>query len=641
MDVEDIKEHGIEAYLEAHQRKGLLRFITCGSVDDGKSSLIGRLLYEAKQIYEDQLAAVEADSVKVGTQGGKLDLALLVDGLAAEREQGITIDVAYRYFSTKTRKFIVADTPGHEQYTRNMVTGASTADAAVILIDARKGVLSQTRRHSYICSLLGIRHLVLTINKMDIVGYSEEVFKRIEADFLELAKELGVDPTAIKCIPVSALVGDNVIAPSAEMKWYTGKTLLETLETLDVEHQQEHLPFRMPVQWVSRPDLNFRGFAGYVPSGKLKPGDSVTVLPSGTRSTVKGILGPEGPLETAVAGQSVTVTLTTEVDISRGDVLVPTEAPAQVGDQFRCTIVWMHDEPMFPGRPYLMKIGSRTLIATVTEPRYKLNIDTFAHLAAKKLDLNDIGVCNIQTDQPIAFDAYTDNRETGGFILVDRLTNDTVGVGMLTYALWRSDNVHWQALDVNKQARSELKGQKACVVWFTGLSGAGKSTIANLLEKRLLATGRHTYLLDGDNVRHGLNNDLGFTDADRVENIRRVAEVARLMVDAGLIVLVSFISPFRSERQMAREALDEGEFIEVFVDTPLEEAERRDPKGLYRKAREGQIKHFTGIDSAYETPEAPEVHIQTAKVSTEDAVELVLRSMRNAGKLDSFRPPSR
>ena len=639
MDVEDIKEHGIEAYLEAHQRKGLLRFITCGSVDDGKSSLIGRLLYETKQIYEDQLAAVEADSVKVGTQGGKLDLALLVDGLAAEREQGITIDVAYRYFSTKARKFIVADTPGHEQYTRNMVTGGSTADAAVILIDARKGVLSQTRRHSYICSLLGIRHLVLTINKMDIVGYSEEVFKRIEADFLELAKELGVDPAAITCIPVSALVGDNIIAASAEMKWYTGKTLLETLETLDVEHQQEHLPFRMPVQWVSRPDLNFRGFAGYVPSGKLKPGDSVTVLPSGTRSTVKGILGPEGALEAAVAGQSVTVTLTTEVDISRGDILVPTESPAQVGDQFRCTIVWMHEEPMFPGRPYLMKIGSRTLIATVTEPRYKLNIDTFAHLAAKKLDLNDIGVCNIQTDQPIAFDAYTDNRETGGFILIDRLTNDTVGVGMLSYALWRSDNVHWQALDVNKQARSELKGQKACVVWFTGLSGAGKSTIANLLEKRLLATGRHTYLLDGDNVRHGLNNDLGFTDADRVENIRRVSEVARLMVDAGLIVLVSFISPFRSERQMAREALEEGEFIEVFVDTPLEEAERRDPKGLYRKAREGQIKHFTGIDSAYERPEAPEVHVQTAKLSTEDAVELVLRSMRNAGKLDSIRPP--
>ena len=634
MDVEDIKEHGIEAYLEAHQRKGLLRFITCGSVDDGKSSLIGRLLYEAKQIYEDQLAAVEADSVKVGTQGGKLDLALLVDGLAAEREQGITIDVAYRYFSTKTRKFIVADTPGHEQYTRNMVTGASTADAAVILIDARKGVLSQTRRHSYICSLLGIRHLVLTINKMDIVGYSEEVFKRIEGDFRELAKELGVDADAIKCIPVSALVGDNVIAPSAEMKWYTGKTLLETLETLDVEHQQEHLPFRMPVQWVSRPDLNFRGFAGYVPSGKLRPGDSVTVLPSGTKSTVKGILGPEGPLEAAVAGQSVTVTLTTEVDMSRGDVLVATESPAQVGDQFRCTIVWMHEDSMFPGRPYLMKIGSRTMIATVTEPRYKLNIDTFAHLAAKKLDLNDIGVCNIQTDQPIAFDAYTDNRETGGFILIDRLTNDTVGVGMLSYALWRSDNVHWQALDVNKQARSELKGQKACVVWFTGLSGAGKSTIANLLEKRLLATGRHTYLLDGDNVRHGLNNDLGFTDADRVENIRRVAEVARLMVDAGLIVLVSFISPFRSERQMAREAVEDGEFIEVFVDTPLDVAEQRDPKGLYAKARRGELSNFTGIDSPYEAPESAEVRIDTSATSAEAAADQIIATLRDRAVIE-------
>ncbi len=636
--VEEIREHGIEAYLEAHQHKGMLRFITCGSVDDGKSSLIGRLLYEAKLIYEDQLAAVEADSVKAGTQGGKLDLALLVDGLAAEREQGITIDVAYRYFSTKKRKFIVADTPGHEQYTRNMVTGASTADAAVILIDARKGVLSQTRRHSYICALLGIRHLILTINKMDLVEYDQGTFERIQAEYGKLAQELGVEESI--CIPVSALMGDNVIDPSKKMPWYQGPTLLQVLETLEVAERQEHLPFRLPVQWVNRPSLDFRGFCGFVPSGSVRPGDAVVAMPSGKSSTVRGILGPEGELKQAVAGQSITLTLEDEIDVSRGDIIAAMDRAPQVGDRFRCTIVWMHEEPMFPGRPYLMKIGARTLMATVTEPRYKLNIDTFAHLAAKKLDLNDIGVCNIQTDEAIAFDPYDENRETGGFILIDRLTNDTVGVGMLSFALWRSDNVHWQALDVNKHARSEIKGQKACVVWFTGLSGAGKSTIANLLEKRLLASGRHTYLLDGDNVRHGLNNDLGFTDADRVENIRRVTEVAKLMVDAGLIVLVSFISPFRAERRMARESLEEGEFIEVFVDTPLEEAERRDPKGLYRKAREGQIKHFTGIDSPYEAPEAPEVHVETGDLSTEEAVELILKTMRDAGKLDSLRPGS-
>ena len=634
--VDEIRAHGIEAYLLAHQHKGMLRFITCGSVDDGKSSLIGRLLYEAKLIYEDQLAAVEADSLKVGTQGGKLDLALLVDGLAAEREQGITIDVAYRYFSTKQRKFIVADTPGHEQYTRNMVTGASTADAAIILIDARKGVLTQTRRHSYICSLLGIRHLILTINKMDLVDYSQARFDEIQADFKRLTKELGVEDYV--CIPVSALLGDNVIERGNNMPWYDGPSLLRVLETLEVAEYQEHLPFRMPVQWVNRPDLDFRGFCGFIPSGTVRTGDRVVVLPSGRESTVKGILGPEGELPVAVAGQSVTLTLNDEVDVSRGDLLATVDAPAQVGDRFRCTIVWMHEEPMFPGRPYLMKIGARTLMATVTEPRYKLNIETFEHLPAKKLDLNDIGVCNIQIDEPIAFDPYTENRETGGFILIDRLTNDTVGVGMLSFALWRSDNVHWQALDVNKQARSEIKGQKACVVWFTGLSGAGKSTIANMLEKRLHAAGRHTYMLDGDNIRHGLNNDLGFTDADRVENIRRVTEVAKLMVDAGLIVLVSFISPFRAERRMARESLDDGEFIEVFIDTPLPEAERRDPKGLYRKARRGQIKHFTGIDSPYERPEAPEVHIRTQEHTAEDAVELVLQTMRSAGRLDSLRP---
>lgn len=639
MDIDEIKTRGIDAYLEAHQHKGMLRFITCGSVDDGKSSLIGRLLYEAKQIYEDQLAAVEADSVRSGTQGGKLDLALLVDGLAAEREQGITIDVAYRYFSTKRRKFIVADTPGHVQYTRNMVTGASTADAALILLDARKGVLSQTRRHSYICSLLGIRHLVLTINKMDLVEYDQGRYDEIVAQCEQLARELHLEK--ITCIPVSALVGDNVIASGTNMPWYEGPTLLELLETLEVEERQEQLPFRMPVQWVSRPHLNFRGFCGLIASGTLAPGDEIVIQPSGTRSTVRSVLGPEGELKEAVAGQSVTVTLNDEVDASRGDLMAGAVSPAQVGDQFRCTIVWMHEEPMLPGRPYVMKIGTRTLGATVTDPRHKLNIDTFAKLAARQLDLNEIGVCNIQTDEPIAFDPYLENRETGGFILVDRITNDTVGVGMLSYALWRSDNVQWQALDVNKSARSALNGQKACVVWFTGLSGAGKSTIANLLEKRLHAAGRRTYLLDGDNVRHGLNNDLGFTDVDRVENIRRVTEVAKLMVDAGLIVLVSFISPFRAERRMARESLEEGEFIEVFVDTALSEAESRDPKGLYKKARRGEIKHFTGIDSPYEPPECPEVHLETKDLSAEECVEVLLKSMRDAGKLDSFRPPRR
>jgi bifunctional enzyme CysN/CysC len=640
MDVGDIKKHGIKAYLEANQHKTILRFITCGSVDDGKSSLIGRLLYEAKLIYADQLALLEADSKAMGTQAGKLDLALLVDGLAAEREQGITIDVAYRYFSTSLRKFIVADTPGHEQYTRNMVTGASTADAAVILVDASKGVLRQTRRHSYLCSLLGIRHLILTINKMDLVGYDQSVYETIRRDYLALARDLGISEASVVCIPVSAVVGDNVVKKSPSMPWYTGSTLLSTLETLEVERAHECLPFRLPVQWVNRPTPQFRGFTGQVASGSVKRGDLVTALPSDVSSRIRHISGPNGELDEAVAGQSITIQLEDEVDVSRGDLLVRSDAPAQVGDRFRCTIIWMHEEPMFPGRPYLMKLGARSLQVTVTEPRYKVNIDTFAQLATKKLDLNDIGVCNIQTDTPIPFDPYTENRETGSFILIDRMSNSTVGAGLLSFALWRSDNVQWQALDVHKQARSELKGQKACVIWFTGLSGAGKSTIANVLERALHGSGRHTYLLDGDNVRHGLNNDLGFTDADRVENIRRVTEVAKLMVDAGLIVLVSFISPFRSERRMAREALEPGEFIEVFVDTPLAEAEKRDPKGLYKKARSGQIKHFTGIDSPYEAPQSAEVHIHTLEQSSEQAVEVILNAMRQAGKLDT-RPPSR
>ncbi len=635
--IEQIKAQGIDAYLDEHEHKALLRFITCGSVDDGKSTLIGRLLYESKLIYEDQLAALEADSARVGTQGGDLDFALLVDGLAAEREQGITIDVAYRYFSTKARKFIVADTPGHEQYTRNMVTGASTADAAVILMDARHGILSQTRRHTYICALLGIRHLVLAINKMDLVDYSEEVFKRLQSSYQELARGLGAEN--ITCIPVSALKGDNVVESSAYMPWYKGPSLLRHLEEVPVDELEASKPFRMPVQWVNRPSSDFRGFSGYISSGTLRLGDEIAVVPAGTRSKVKSILGPEGEMQEAVAGLSVTVCLTDEIDASRGDVLVPAEAPPKAADQFKATIVWMHQEPMLPGRPYLMKIGALTTGVSIAEPRHKVNINTFEELAARTLELNDIGVCNISLDQAIAFDPYKANRDTGGFIIIDRISNDTVGAGMIDFALWRSENVQWQTLDVDKRARSLLKGQKASVVWFTGLSGAGKSTIANLLEKRLHADGRHTYLLDGDNVRHGLNKDLGFTDADRVENIRRVAEVAKLMADAGLIVLVSFISPFRSERDMAREALDDGEFIEVFVDTPLEEAERRDPKGLYEKARSGKIKHFTGIDSPYEPPENPEVHLRTTQCTPEEAAETIKQYLSKNGHLDSLRAP--
>ncbi|QDV09846.1 Bifunctional enzyme CysN/CysC [Planctomycetes bacterium Poly30] len=630
---EQIKAEGIEAYLKAHEHKELLRFITCGSVDDGKSTLIGRLLYESKLIYEDQLAALEADSARMGTQGGRLDLALLVDGLAAEREQGITIDVAYRYFSTKARKFIVADTPGHEQYTRNMVTGASTADAAIILLDARKGILTQTRRHTYICSLLGIQHLVLAVNKMDLVDYSEEVFLKAQADYRELAASLG--NSQVTCIPVSALEGDNVTKPSDKLSWYQGRTLLGELETLKIGELDSKRTFRMPVQWVNRPSSDFRGFSGYISRGSVGIGDKLAVLPAGTTSSVKSILGPDGDLKTAVAGQSVTICLNDEVDASRGDILADAADEPKVADQFRATIVWMHEEPMLPGREYVLKIGAKSTAVSIAEPRHKVNVNTFEELPARTLELNDIGVCNINLDQPIAFDAYKENRQTGGFIIIDRLTNDTVGAGMLDFALWRSENVQWQSLDVNKPARARAKGQKPCVVWFTGLSGSGKSTIANVLETKLHAAGRHTYLLDGDNVRHGLNKDLGFTDADRVENIRRVSEVAKLMTDAGLIVLVSFISPFRSEREMAREALDTQEFIEVYVDTPIAETERRDVKGLYAKARAGEIKNFTGIDSPYEAPLSPDVHVKTMECTVEDAADQIMAELKSRGRLDA------
>ena len=620
----------IDAYLDRHERKSMLRFITCGSVDDGKSTLIGRLLYDSKLVFEDHLAALESDSKKVGTQGGDLDFALLVDGLAAEREQGITIDVAYRFFATERRKFIVADTPGHEQYTRNMVTGASTAELAVILIDARKGVLTQTRRHSYLVSLLGIRHVVLAVNKLDLVDYSQEVFDRIEEDYRAFAHEIGLDD--IVCIPMSALRGDNITEPSPHTPWYQGPTLIGHLETVEVHDPLQDEPFRLPVQWVNRPDLDFRGFAGQIAAGVVRPGDKVRVLPSGRESNVERIVTFDGDLDQAVAGQSVTVTLTDEVDISRGDVIAAASAPPQVADQFETTIVWMSDDHLLPGRPYLLKLGTRTVSATVAQPKYKVNVNTLEHTAARTLELNEIGVCNINLDRAIPFDPYVENRDMGGFVLIDRLTNGTVAAGMIHFALRRSQNVHWQALEIGKDARAQLKGQRPALVWFTGLSGAGKSTIADIVDRKLHEQGRHTYLLDGDNVRHGLNKDLGFTDVDRVENIRRVAEVARLMVDAGLIVLASFISPFRSERRLARDLLGEGEFVEVFVDVPLAVAEERDRKGLYAKARRGELVNFTGIDSPYEAPEHAEIHLDASgAVSAEEAADAVIAYLRDNG----------
>jgi bifunctional enzyme CysN/CysC len=628
--ISDLIATDIGQYLQAHEHKSLLRFITCGSVDDGKSTLIGRLLYESKMLFEDQLAAVEADSKKFGTQGDNIDFALLVDGLAAEREQGITIDVAYRFFSTDKRKFIVADTPGHEQYTRNMVTGASTADVAILMVDARKGILTQTRRHSYLTSLIGIRHIVVAINKMDLVDYSEKTYRKIVEDYEAFAKQIGI--TGVSFIPLSAFKGDNIIEPSVNMPWFHGSTLMGFLETVEIdEERQQKTPFRMPVQWVNRPNLDFRGFSGTIAGGVVKVGDRIRAQPSGKESSVARIVTFDGDLQQAVAGQSITLTLADEIDISRGDVISQAQAPAGVADQFETTLVWMHEEPLYPGRPYLLKIGTKTVTATVTDIKYQVNVNTMEHVAAKTLELNAIGVCNLNLDRAIAFDPYTEDRDTGGYILIDRLTNNTVGAGLLHFALRRSQNIHIQHTDVNKAARSEQKAQKPCVLWFTGYSGAGKSTIANLVEKKLFALGRHTYLLDGDNVRHGLNKDLGFTEADRVENIRRVGEVAKLMVDAGLIVLTAFISPFRAERQLARSLVADGEFIEVFVDTPLALAEERDAKGLYKKARRGELKNFTGIDSPYERPENAEVSLLTANLDPDEAAQMVLDALRDRG----------
>ena len=628
---EDLIAEDIDAYLDKHQHKSMLRFITCGSVDDGKSTLIGRLLYDSKMIFEDQLAALEKDSKAVGTQGQNIDFALLVDGLAAEREQGITIDVAYRFFATEKRKFIVADTPGHEQYTRNMVTGASTADLAIILVDARQGVLTQTRRHSYLVHLLGIRNVVLAVNKMDLVGYGKDWFDEIVDNYREFADTIGMEN--FTAIPISGLAGDNITQLSPHTSWYQGQTLMEVLENAPVNNaRMVDRDFRMTVQWVNRPNLDFRGFSGLITSGSIKPGDAIRVLPSGKTSTVKSIVTMDGDLEEAVAGQSITLTFNDEIDCSRGAVITKAEGPVEVADHFEATLVWMAEDEMLPGRPYIMKIGSNLVSASITEPKFEVNVNTMAHEPSRTLSLNSIGVCNVATDRAVPFEAYHANPDMGGFILIDRLTNATVGAGMIHFALRRSQNVHWQAVDIDREAHAAQKNQKPRLLWFTGLSGSGKSTIANLVEKKLHALGKHSFLLDGDNVRHGLNKDLGFKDEDRVENIRRISEVAKLMCDAGLIVLTAFISPFRAERRMARELLPEGEFVEIFIDTPLEVAENRDVKGLYKKAREGKLKNFTGIDSPYEAPEAPEIRIDTTQMTAEDAAELIVNIVLGEGE---------
>ena len=621
----------VESYLEEQAEKDLLRFITCGSVDDGKSTLIGRMLYDSKLIFDDQLATLTADSKRVGTQGGELDLALLVDGLQAEREQGITIDVAYRFFATDKRKFIVADTPGHEQYTRNMATGASTADLAVILIDARKGVLTQTRRHSFIVKLLGIRQAVVAVNKMDLVDYDQAVFDRIVEDYTAFAEEIGLGQ--VTCIPLSALTGENVRNRGENMPWYGGPSLLTHLEEADCSSERAAGAFRFPVQWVNRPSHDFRGFSGTVASGSITPGTAVTVQPSGKTSRISRIVTFDGDLEQAVAGQSVTLTLEDEVDISRGDVITDDAEAVEVTDQFQAHVIWMSEDPMLPERPYLFKLGTRTIGGAVTDLKYKINVNNLDHLADKTLDLNEVGVCNVHLDSPISYTPYEDDHELGGFVIIDRLKNTTVGAGMIDFGLRRATNLVWHDMAIGREARAKQKSQEPCVLWFTGLSGSGKSTVADQVDRKLHALGKHVFVLDGDNVRHGLNKDLGFTDADRVENIRRVAEVAKIMTDAGMIVLVSFISPFRSERRMARALMEEGEFLEVFIDTPLEICEQRDPKGLYQKARAGDIANFTGISSPYEEPHLAEIHIETAALTPQESADRIIQALADKGKI--------
>jgi len=630
--VSDLISEDILAYLDAHEHKSLLRFITCGSVDDGKSTLIGRLLWESQLLFEDQLAALEADSRRVGTQGEDLDFALLLDGLAAEREQGITIDVAYRYFSTDKRKYIVADTPGHEQYTRNMVTGASTADCALILLDARKGVLTQTRRHSYLVRLLGIRHVAVAVNKMDLVDFSEERFDEIAAEYGDFGQQLGLEDVTV--IPLSALRGDNVVEASDAMPWYTGPTLMSYLETVEVDQERmQDAPFRFPVQWVNRPSSDFRGFTGTIAGGSVAPGDRVVVLPRGQETTVASVVTFDGDLERAVAGQAVTLTLADEIDVSRGDVIAAAAEPAQVGDQFEATVVWMADEPLLRGRTYLMRVGTKTVTATVAPLKYKLDVDTLDRIAANELELNAIGVVNLELGAPIAFDPYVENRDTGGFILIDRITNHTVGAGLLHFALRRSHNVPWQSVEVDRTARAAALGQQPFVVWLTGLPGAGKSSIANLVERRLHALGRHTYMLDGDNVRHGLSKDLGFADSDRAENNRRAGEVAKILTDAGVIVIAAFVSPFRADRETARSLFGEGEFLEVFVDMPAELAAERDTKGLYAKARGGELANLTGAGSTYEEPESPDLRLDMTALDAEHAADRLIALLDERGLL--------
>ena len=618
----------IDAYLAAHGEKTMLRFITCGSVDDGKSTLIGRMLYDSKMIFEDQLASLEADSKKLGTQGAEIDFALLVDGLAAEREQGITIDVAYRFFATPKRKFIVADTPGHEQYTRNMVTGASTADLAVLLVDARQGILTQTRRHAYLVHLLGIKHIVLAVNKMDLVDFDQMRFDEIVADFTHFAATLEMTPPL--AIPISGLAGDNITEKSANTPWYAGPALLPHLETVELaEDAAQQAPFAMPVQWVNRPNLDFRGFSGRLAGGTVKPGDKVRIVPSGKTSTIASIVtmaadASQCDLAEAVAGQSVTLTLKDEIDCSRGDVIAAADNPPLAADRFEASLVWMDETEMLPGRAYELRIGTQAVSARIQAPKYAVNVNNMEHLAAASLGLNEIGVVELATDRPVVFAPFADSQKLGSFVLIDKLTNATVAAGMLHFSLRRAHNIHWQAVDVDRAAHAALKGQQPKILWFTGLSGSGKSTIANALEKKLHANGKHTFLLDGDNVRHGLNKDLGFTDADRIENIRRIGEVAKLMTDAGLIVLTAFISPFRAERDMVRALVPAGDFIEVHVDTPLDVAERRDVKGLYKKARAGTLKNFTGIDSPYEPPETPEIVVNTTELSADEAADVII-----------------